>query len=162
MKAIRNILTKISWGTFKPVDLVFPNDVVRGDVHLCDDDAGRVIVMDEISVRAMLHRVGPLCAVKVDQTTISVDAWAMAEAIDQRYEPIHQPIPNKIAAAPLRDRLALRRLRNKGYALAGRCCDARAILTVPSSVAGWIDIRHNKALASLNQMVGWEREPICA
>jgi hypothetical protein len=162
MKALRNIITKITWGTLTPMDLIFPGDTTCGSVHLCDDSAGRPITLDEVSIRAMLHRVGPLCADKTGPTTITVDAWSLVEAIEHRSQPIHQPIPNKIAAAPLRDRFALKHLRNEGYVLASRCCDAKMTLNVPEGVASWIGIRHRKALTSLEAMCGWGPQPICA
>lgn len=154
MRAIRNVFERIVGGEFVLGDILHPLDVVRGPVAVCDDQDGRPIVIDEISIRAALTRMDPLATEKVDATTISVSAWGMAEAIDDRYRPIHQPIPNRIAGAPLRDRKGLRRLRDRGYASAAHASSAAVTLNVPESVAGWIGIRHRKAAASLDGL-GW-------
>lgn len=154
MRAIRNLIDKIVNREFVPMDLLHPGDVTAGRVTVCDDEEGDPIVIDEISLRAVLHRMDPVDLDKVDSTTIRVSAWYMASAIDDRYQPIHVAIPNRIAAAPMRDRKELRRLRDAGYSVAARGSHATMLLNVPESVAGWTGIRCRKHDAALHRAFG--------
>jgi hypothetical protein len=154
MGIVRRLLDKIADRELVLMDLVHPGDVTRGSVRVCSDDEGDAIVIDEISMRAVLHRMDALEAEKVDDTTIRVDAWRMACAIDDRYRPIHESIPNTIAAAPKRDSRGLRRLRDVGYSTAARGTRATVTLNVPESVAGWIGIRNRKAGLEIDRAWG--------
>jgi len=154
MRAIRNLIDKLINRELVPQDLLHPNDVVRGSVAVCSDDEGAPIVIDEISIRAVLHRMKTVDVEKVDETTIRVSAWYMACAIEDRCDPIHVAIPNRIAAAPMRDRRGLRRLRNVGYAVAARGSGATMTLNVPETVAGWTGIRRRKHDAEIHRAFG--------
>lgn len=154
MRAIRNLIEKLIHREFVPMDLLHPGDVTAGSVTVCNDVDGDPIVIDEISIRAVLHRMDPVDLEKIDATTIRVTAWYMACAVDDRYRPIHVAIPNRIAAAPMRDRRGLRRLRDAAYSVAARGSHATMLLTVPESVAGWTGIRCRKHDAALHRAFG--------
>lgn len=135
-------------------DILHPFDLVAGSVAVCEDANGRTIFLDEISIRAILTRIDPLELEKTETNAIRVCAWCMACAIDDRDDPIHRAIPNRIAGAPRRDRRALRRLRDLAHSVAWRGSDATMTLIVPDDVAGWTAIRRRKHERALDMAWG--------
>jgi hypothetical protein len=111
--------------------------------RVATDDAGRDLRLTEISIRAVLDRIDPLCTIAGDGH-VQAPAEAVADAIADRANPVHRRRANRIAAAPLSDWLALRRLRRvaRTQAIAeGATLD----LVVPAPIDGWIRLRYERA-----------------
>lgn len=144
MRRIRDVIDAIVSRRSVLQDILHPCDVVAGAATVCDDAKGAPIVLDEISIRAILTRMDTIYVERVDAGTVRVSAWYMACAIDDRDDPIHRAIPDRIAGAPLRDRRALRRLRDLACSVASRGSQATMTLVVPESVAGWTGIRRRR------------------
>ncbi len=120
------------------------NDFVLGShVVWCGMDGER-ISLDEMTLRNILIRIDPLLTY-AEERTIEVPAREIAAAIGSATHPIHRRWPNRIAAAPRRDRAAIKRLRRIAEREAGQSDDRMMHLLAPPNVLAWTKIRYTKA-----------------
>lgn len=116
-------------------------DVTNGAVHVLDDHNGKAVIIDQVTIRAILNRIDALACESLDDTTVRVPAWDLVTAIEDRFQPLHSAIPNRCAGAPRRDKAMIDRLRRHALELAATGAKSTVSLSVPSAISGWIRLR---------------------